>query len=111
MDTLNDTNSGASKSALDRFKEYVKGHVLLILIGVVVLSSGTAVYFYGQYAELMRDPNKLAQDEITKLVAQISKIMIFSYHNELFPEINPSIFTFIYPESPLIGFIVIFLDI
>lgn len=61
---------------LNTAKEYVKQHVLIILIGVAVLSSGTAVYFYNQYSGLKQGPNKVAQEELSKVVAQVGKLIV-----------------------------------
>lgn len=61
---------------LNTVKEYVKQHVFVVLIGAVILSSGTAVYFYNQYLELEQDPNKVSQEEITKLIAQVGKLIV-----------------------------------
>lgn len=60
---------------LNTAKEYVKQHVLVILVGVVVLSSGTAIYFYNEYSALQHDPKKVSQEEVNKVVAQVSKLM------------------------------------
>lgn len=43
---------------------------------MTVLSSGTAVYFYNEYSALQQDPNKVAQEEVSKLVAQVSKLIL-----------------------------------
>lgn len=75
MDTPNDMLN-TNVSSLNKAREYIKKNILLILVGAVVLSSGTSVYFYSQYSGLLQDPNKVAQDEITKLVAQVSKLMV-----------------------------------
>lgn len=61
---------------LNTVKEYIKQHILVILVGVVVLSSGTAVYFYNQYSGLKQDPDKLAQEDVNKVVAQVSKLIV-----------------------------------
>ena len=61
---------------LNTAKEYFKKHILAILVGVVVLSSVTAVYFYSQYSGLVQNPNKVAQEEVTTLVAQVGKLIV-----------------------------------
>jgi hypothetical protein len=71
MDTLNN-----DAGILSKVREYVKRYVLLVLVGVAVLSSGTALYFYNEYSGLAQDPNKVAQEELTKLVAQVSKLIV-----------------------------------
>lgn len=73
MDVLNDSTGTVT---LNRAKEYVKQHALIILVGVVVLSLGTATYFYNQYSILKQDPNKVTQEEVAKVVAQISKLIV-----------------------------------
>jgi len=63
---------------LNTAKEYVKQHILVVLVGVMVLSSGTAVYFYSQYSVLKQDPNKvkMSQEEVKKVVAQVGKLIL-----------------------------------
>ena len=63
-------------STINKVKDYVKQHILVILVGVVVLSSGTAVYFYNQYSGLTQDPNEAAQKELYKVIAQVSKLIV-----------------------------------
>jgi hypothetical protein len=63
-------------NTLNKVREYVKQYILVVLVGVAVLSSGTAVYFYNEYSGLKQDPNKSAQEEVSKLVAQVSKLMV-----------------------------------
>ena len=75
MDTFNDILN-EDMSMLNKAKEYVKQHIFVILVGVVVLSSGTAVYFYNQYSGLKQDPNKVAQEEVSKVVAQVGKLIV-----------------------------------
>jgi|SRR3989344_2765668 len=80
MDTFNsnDTNNSNYTSILNKAMDYVKQNILLILIGVVVLSSGTAIYFYSQYSGLRQDPNKvkMSQEEVKKVVAQVGKLIL-----------------------------------
>ncbi len=71
MDTLNN-----DISMLNKIREFVKKCTLLVLVGFAVLSSGTAVYFYNGYSGLKQDPNKVAQEEINKLIAQVSKLIV-----------------------------------
>ena len=40
------------------------------------MSSGTAVYFYNEYSGLKQDINKVTQQEVAKLVAQVGKLII-----------------------------------
>lgn len=61
---------------INRIKEYTTRHILLILVGVVVITSGASVYFYNQYSTLKRNPDRAAQDEIKKIVAQVSKLIV-----------------------------------
>src|SRR3989344_3631901 len=63
---------------LNTAKEYVKQHILVVLVVVMVLSSGTAVYFYSQYSVLKQDPNKvkMSQEEVKKVVAQVGKLIL-----------------------------------
>ena len=51
----------------------------LILIGFVVFLlalAGTAFYFYRQYVDLKKDPQKAAQEEITKMLKEVGKLMV-----------------------------------
>lgn len=63
-------------NTINKIREYAKLHVLAILVGLAVLSSGTAVFFYNEYSVLKENPNKAAQEEINKLVAQVSKLIV-----------------------------------
>lgn len=77
MDTLNnETNKNTGTSIQNKAREYAKQHVLVILVGAMVLSFGTAVYFYNEYSGLKQDPNKVAQEEVSKLVAQVGKLIV-----------------------------------
>lgn len=42
---------------------------------VVVFAAGT-VYFYNQYAAIKKNPQKVAQETVNSLVAQVSKLII-----------------------------------
>ncbi len=61
---------------LNKMKEYAIRHILVILAGVVVITSGASVYFYNQYIMLKRNPDRVAQDEVKKIVAQVSKLIV-----------------------------------
>lgn len=50
--------------------------VLLILFFLVIVAAGSAVYFYRQWSELKHDPQKVAQEEITAIVAQVGALMV-----------------------------------
>lgn len=77
MDILNnDTNNNTDTSIINTARKYIKQHILVVLIGVTVLSSGAAVYFYNQYSAPQQNPDKVAQDEVNKLVAQVGKLII-----------------------------------
>src|SRR3989344_8203323 len=47
-----------------------------ILIAVVVVAFGSAYYFYSEYSALKQNPNKLVQEETSKLVAQVGKLIV-----------------------------------
>ncbi len=49
--------------------------VLIILFVLVVGAGGSAVYFYRQWSSLKNDPQKIAQEEVAALVAEIGGIM------------------------------------
>jgi len=59
-----------------KVREYAKKYVLVLLVAVVVASSGVAVYFYNEYKDLKANPNKTTQDEVSKFVGLVSKLMI-----------------------------------
>ena len=51
-------------------------YAVQILVVVAVVSFGAAYYFYGEYSALKQNPNKLAQEETSKLVVRISKLIV-----------------------------------
>lgn len=57
-------------------KNYIKQHVLVVLVGLTSISFGTGIYVYNEYLRLKQDPSKVAQEEVNKLVAQVSKLII-----------------------------------
>lgn len=61
---------------LNTAKEYVRQHALVMLAGAVVFSLGTTFYFYSEYSTLKQDPDKVAQEEVAKLVAQVGKLIV-----------------------------------
>lgn len=77
MDILNnDTNNNIDTSIINTARKYIKQYIFVVLVGVVVLSSGTAVYFYNRYSALQQNPNKATQNEVNKLVAQVGKLIV-----------------------------------
>jgi hypothetical protein len=59
-------------------KTFVKKSSLAskILIVMVIIFGGTALYFYSQYASLKTDPAKNTKAETDKLVSQVSRLII-----------------------------------
>lgn len=77
MDILNnDTDNNIDTSIINTARKYIKQHIFVVLVGVVVLSSVTAVYFYNEYSGLKQNSNKVTQDEVKKLVAQVGKLIV-----------------------------------
>lgn len=56
--------------------ENVKKYLLPALVVLVVAVSAVAFYFYKKSLDLERNPQKVTQNEIKKLVAQVSRLMI-----------------------------------
>lgn len=61
---------------MNRIKEYVKHHLLIILVGLLAVSFGAAIYFYNQAAALKDNPDKTTKEEIEKLVTQVGKLIV-----------------------------------
>ena len=53
-----------------------KKYAVQILVAVAVVSFGSAYYFYSEYSALKQNPNKLVQEETSKLVARVSKLIV-----------------------------------
>jgi len=51
-------------------------YTVQILVAVAVVAFGSAYYFYSEYSALKQNPNKLAQEETSKLVAQVGKLIV-----------------------------------
>jgi|SRR3989344_772766 len=56
--------------------ESLKKNIFYVLVVLVLGSAGSAYYFYNEATALKEDPNKLAKEETTKLVAQVSKLIV-----------------------------------
>ena len=63
-------------TTLNKVRKYAKQHVLVILVAVAVVAFGSAYYFYGEYSTLKKNPNKIAQEETAKLIAQVGKLIV-----------------------------------
>jgi len=50
--------------------------LVLILIVLVVAAAGMAYYFYSQAAELRKNPQLVAQEEIENVVSRVSELMV-----------------------------------
>lgn len=47
-----------------------------ILVILLLVAIGAASYFYLQFAELKKNPQKLAQQEVQELVSKVSKLIV-----------------------------------
>jgi septation ring formation regulator EzrA len=50
--------------------------VLGILVILLLVAIGAASYFYLQFAELKKNPQKIAQQEVQELVSKVSKLIV-----------------------------------
>jgi len=57
------------------YKKIAKISIKFLMVIIVLLSVGAAVYFYNQYKEIKNNPNKISVDEINSLTTIISKFM------------------------------------
>lgn len=48
----------------------------IALFVLLVAFAGVAVYFYRQFAELKANPQKTVQEEITKIIKKVGKLMV-----------------------------------
>lgn len=53
-----------------------KKYTIYILVAAVLASVASAYYFYNEVSVLKRDPNKVAREELTNLVAQVGKLIV-----------------------------------
>ncbi len=76
-DSINTSASSKLQSLTEKIKPYLNDYrlnfalVILLLISVV-----SAVYFYSQYIAVKTNPQKIAQDERTALLAQVSRLIV-----------------------------------
>ena len=47
-----------------------------VLAVVAVAAFGSTYYFYGEYASLKANPNKVAQEETARVVAKVSRLIV-----------------------------------
>ncbi len=73
MASSNDTFTPLSFEEAQAPKNSISRHISKMLILVFALAAG---YFYYQTYTLKQDPQRAAQAEVTKLVAQVSKIIL-----------------------------------
>lgn len=55
---------------------WIKNNILSILVTLLVATTGSAYYFYGEYTSLKKEPNKAAEEEVKKLVTTVGKLII-----------------------------------
>ncbi len=55
-------------------KTYLK--TLLVLCALVLLFFSTTVYFFSKYRSLANGPEKAAQDEVSQIVKEVSKLIV-----------------------------------
>lgn len=53
-----------------------QNNLVTILAVVAVVAAGSSLYFYGEYRNLKQDPNRVAQEESSELVASIAKLIV-----------------------------------
>ncbi len=71
MDTNNlETNS--STSTTGRMKKPIN----ILLVCLLILAAAVASYFYYQYSDLSKNPNKVAENETKSLVVAVGKLML-----------------------------------
>jgi len=61
---------------MDDSKKNIYYAALSILIVLFLIAAATAVYFYKQFNELKRNPQKFVQEEVQNLVAQVGKLVV-----------------------------------
>lgn len=54
----------------------LKGNALTIIIIVAVLAIATSLYFYSELRELKTNPGKAGQEEVQKLMSEVSKLIL-----------------------------------
>lgn len=73
-------------------KERIKKLILYFLIALILVVAGFAVYFWNQSITLKKNPQRLAQEETKKLLADVSKLIVLPEGE------NPTIATVTDPE-------------
>lgn len=58
------------------FIQKIAPFIIIFLFVGFAAASGTAYYFYMQFAKLQKNPQQVVQDETNKLLAQVSKLMV-----------------------------------
>lgn len=54
----------------------------ILLLGLLVITSGTATYFYRQYSVLKHNPRALEEKEVKHLVAKVSQLIVLPENEE-----------------------------
>lgn len=55
---------------------WVRNNILSILVALLVVATGSTYYFYGEYASLKKDPDKVVTRETKKLVTTVGKLIV-----------------------------------
>lgn len=50
--------------------------VFIILVVLLVVLAGTSVYFYGKFAGLKANPQKVAEEETAALVSKVARLIV-----------------------------------
>lgn len=54
----------------------IKKYLVYVLAVVAVVAFGAAYYFYNEAVTLKKEPNRVAKEEFTKLIAQVGKLIV-----------------------------------
>ncbi len=54
----------------------ISKNIVLVLTLLAIVGIVGSVYFYAQYQDIRNNPGKVGQEEVQKLVAQVSKLIV-----------------------------------
>ena len=73
--------------------EFIKKNLVLLLSILLVIAIGTSYYFFHRFSQLSGDSQKVSQEEVRKLVAAVSKLIVLPTDE------SPTIATVLDPEK------------